>query len=158
MAMTTGSPAGSTEPPTWSLRPMGHPARTLPARRRRARAAAPPDVLRTRDPDGAFGRTAPPRTISTVPRCPRSRAVGRDHMGEGPAGTKRFSFDRARPDGPDSRPERFGVPLVAVALRCWSGRPDLNRRPPVPQTGALPDCATPRVRRVYTAAARSPEP
>ena len=26
----------------------------------------------------------------------------------------------------------------------WSGRPDLNRRPPVPQTGALPDCATPR--------------
>jgi Phage integrase family len=28
----------------------------------------------------------------------------------------------------------------------WSGRPDLNRRPPVPQTGALPDCATPRER------------
>ena len=26
----------------------------------------------------------------------------------------------------------------------WSGRPDLNPRPPVPQTGALPDCATPR--------------
>src|SRR3546814_8223948 len=26
----------------------------------------------------------------------------------------------------------------------WSGRPDLNRRPPVPQTGALPGCATPR--------------
>ena len=29
----------------------------------------------------------------------------------------------------------------------WSGRPDLNRRPPVPQTGALPDCATPRMAR-----------
>ena len=28
--------------------------------------------------------------------------------------------------------------------KIWSGRPDLNRRPPVPQTGALPDCATPR--------------
>ncbi len=29
----------------------------------------------------------------------------------------------------------------------WSGRPDLNRRPPVPQTDALPDCATPRPER-----------
>ena len=26
----------------------------------------------------------------------------------------------------------------------WSGRPDLNRRPPVPQTDALPGCATAR--------------
>src|SRR4026208_1118110 len=33
---------------------------------------------------------------------------------------------------------------VDFVLGCWSGRPDLNRRPPVPQTGALPDCATPR--------------
>jgi hypothetical protein len=29
-----------------------------------------------------------------------------------------------------------------------SGRPDLNRRPPVPQTGALPNCATSRRRQV----------
>ena len=26
----------------------------------------------------------------------------------------------------------------------WSGRRDSNSRPPVPKTGALPDCATPR--------------
>jgi hypothetical protein len=26
----------------------------------------------------------------------------------------------------------------------WSGRQDLNLRPPHPQCGALPDCATPR--------------
>ena len=26
----------------------------------------------------------------------------------------------------------------------WSGRQDLNLRPPVPQTDALPGCATPR--------------
>ncbi len=26
----------------------------------------------------------------------------------------------------------------------WSGRLDLNQRPPVPETGALPDCATSR--------------
>ena len=28
----------------------------------------------------------------------------------------------------------------------WSGRPDLNRRPPAPKAGALPGCATPRCR------------
>ena len=26
----------------------------------------------------------------------------------------------------------------------WSGREDLNLRPPTPHAGALPDCATPR--------------
>ena len=26
----------------------------------------------------------------------------------------------------------------------WSGRQDLNLRPPAPQAGALPGCATPR--------------
>jgi hypothetical protein len=26
----------------------------------------------------------------------------------------------------------------------WSGRLDLNQRPPSPEPGALPDCATPR--------------
>jgi hypothetical protein len=34
--------------------------------------------------------------------------------------------------------------IVHLVRGIWSGRPDLNRRPPVPQTGALPDCATPR--------------
>ena len=27
----------------------------------------------------------------------------------------------------------------------WSGRQDLNLRPPAPKAGALPDCATPRL-------------
>src|SRR5438093_1377495 len=27
----------------------------------------------------------------------------------------------------------------------WSGREDLNLRPPAPKAGALPDCATPRL-------------
>ena len=31
--------------------------------------------------------------------------------------------------------------------REWSGRRDSNSRPPVPKTGALPDCATPRTMR-----------
>ncbi len=34
-------------------------------------------------------------------------------------------------------------PAIRMPQR-WPGRPDFNRRPPVPQTGALPDCATPR--------------
>ena len=31
-----------------------------------------------------------------------------------------------------------------MKLILWSGWPDLNRRPPHPQRGALPDCATSR--------------
>ena len=47
----------------------------------------------------------------------------------------------ASPVGPDKRkPARRPVSCLDV----WSGRRDLNPRPPVPQTGALPDCATPR--------------
>ena len=30
-------------------------------------------------------------------------------------------------------------------MRYWSGREDLNLRPPEPHSGALPGCATPRV-------------
>ena len=29
----------------------------------------------------------------------------------------------------------------------WSGRLDLNQRPPEPHSGTLPDCATPRLRK-----------
>src|SRR5438309_10704684 len=32
------------------------------------------------------------------------------------------------------------------SLRNWSGREDLNLRPPAPKAGALPGCATPRRR------------
>lgn len=36
----------------------------------------------------------------------------------------------------------------------WSGREDSNLRPPVPKTGALPDCATPRRGISYHGAAK----
>ena len=36
---------------------------------------------------------------------------------------------------------------AVCTVRNWSGRQDLNLRPPHPQCGALPDCATPRVER-----------
>ena len=38
-------------------------------------------------------------------------------------------------------------PVPATGRRRWSGRPDSNRRPPGPQPGALPCCATARRRR-----------
>ena len=31
----------------------------------------------------------------------------------------------------------------------WSGRGDLNSRPPAPKAGALPGCATPRLKFVF---------
>ena len=34
--------------------------------------------------------------------------------------------------------------LQIIRKMFWSGRPDLNRRPPAPKAGALPGCATPR--------------
>src|SRR5713101_6514080 len=34
--------------------------------------------------------------------------------------------------------------FLSISGRDWSGRPDLNRRPPAPKAGALPGCATPR--------------
>ena len=40
---------------------------------------------------------------------------------------------------------------LRIPCWCWSGRRDSNSRPPVPKTGALPDCATPRLGRLNTA-------
>jgi hypothetical protein len=36
------------------------------------------------------------------------------------------------------------TPVAGTAWNHWSGRPDLNWRPPAPKAGALPGCATPR--------------
>ena len=43
--------------------------------------------------------------------------------------------------------------LAATRRKDWSGRGDLNSRPPAPKAGALPGCATPRheVRNDYKA-------
>ena len=42
----------------------------------------------------------------------------------------------------------FALFLVSIFVgqhrTIWSGRQDSNLRPPVPKTGALPGCATPR--------------
>ena len=41
---------------------------------------------------------------------------------------------------------RVGVlSTPATCCRSWSGRGDLNARPPAPKAGALPGCATPRL-------------
>src|SRR5947209_820179 len=33
---------------------------------------------------------------------------------------------------------------ILESVKIWSGRGDLNARPPAPKAGALPGCATPR--------------
>src|SRR5438874_7868819 len=35
-------------------------------------------------------------------------------------------------------------PTLLASTRIWSGRRDLNSRPPAPKAGALPGCATSR--------------
>src|SRR5438552_17383405 len=40
--------------------------------------------------------------------------------------------------------DRSLLNLKRIREIFWSGRPDLNRRPPAPKAGALPGCATPR--------------
>src|ERR1044071_7658605 len=37
-----------------------------------------------------------------------------------------------------------GVLIACGTGEKWSGRLDLNQRPPAPEAGALPSCATPR--------------
>src|SRR5438105_5389377 len=39
---------------------------------------------------------------------------------------------------------RGALVLVPCRVGNWSGRLDSNQRPPAPEAGALPDCATPR--------------
>ena len=49
------------------------------------------------------------------------------------------------PDTPHSA-RWLSVGQPAFQAGKWSGRRDSNSRPPVPKTGALPGCATPRLR------------
>src|SRR6516162_4576595 len=49
------------------------------------------------------------------------------------------------PEGIRSPDPRLRRPLLCPPeLLAWSGRADLNGRPPAPKAGALPGCATPR--------------
>src|SRR6185437_15370668 len=45
---------------------------------------------------------------------------------------------------------RTFIGLHSLSAGAWSGRPDLNRRPSAPKADALPDCATPRRKRLMT--------
>src|SRR3974390_61535 len=47
---------------------------------------------------------------------------------------------------------RTFIDSSSTQARAWSGRPDLNRRPSAPKADALPDCATPRAKRLVTRA------
>src|SRR5208282_3619779 len=56
-------------------------------------------------------------------------------------GAENAGTDGTYPDGPRVHP------IVCVGVEeNWSGRADLNRGPPAPKAGALPGCATPRLR------------
>src|SRR5258705_3660427 len=56
-----------------------------------------------------------------------------------PEGRRAGSETRRRPTARDC-----WHPASAAGVKKWSGRLDLNQRPPAPHAGALPGCATPR--------------
>ena len=115
-------------------------------------------------------RPASPRAI--LPRCGQGQEDPRLFLffagiGRGPEvslETKRGRRPPGKPPKPLSskrhkilwtRPPRPSDPTTSGQARPWrtpdvvdagkwSGRRDSNSRPPVPKTGALPDCATPR--------------
>ena len=115
----------------------------------KARVALPDDVI-----DAPLASRYP---VTSIPRRsgPRSDADGAAQVGlavdgsdieslVGEQAVSRVASAAGAPAlaaGSDSR-------LLDMSFRrIWSERPDLNRRPPVPQTDALPGCATLRPRR-----------
>lgn len=82
--------------------------------------------------------------------------LGDDNRGPRPGGMRRYEWGETWEDGsvpPDEKEEglsdeRTGPTLMFPSLfqgGQLSERRDLNPRPPLPQSGALPSCATPRV-------------
>lgn len=78
---------------------------------------------------GSVTRTTPPPVKSPVPQVPYRLCV-QDH---GPTILQQPRLAAARPDADASLLKQW---------RNWSERRDSNPRPPVPQTDALPGCAT----------------
>ncbi|CAG9269993.1 hypothetical protein BCEP4_60023 [Burkholderia cepacia] len=60
-------------------------------------------------------------------------------------------FTGAAPRCAKKRPARKNPrqPKLTRVL-VWSGREDLNLRPPAPHAGTLPGCATPRKKKIIT--------
>src|SRR5438067_2530645 len=82
------------------------------------------------------------RRAATEPRCPLRLPCYRVGGSSSRSACKRVRAFRTLYSGRKPAGERAFALLRASALE--SGRQDLNLRPPGPQPGALPDCATPR--------------
>ena len=84
---------------------------------------------------------------------PFARLSGLEPLTNGLEGRCSIQLSYRRPGDPP-RKVAFTCSLYRPAFKeplqipIWSGREDLNLRPPVPKTGALPDCATPRQERI----------
>ena len=57
---------------------------------------------------------------------------------------REFSRQEAVCSRQERKKQALGPPTAYCLLIFWSGRDDLNVRPPAPKAGALPGCATPR--------------
>jgi hypothetical protein len=91
-----------------------------------------------------------PRSARSTPAP--SRPGSSSAAGPGPSASWRSPGSRPASSGRAPRAGDHRRPQVLPVLRAagrreggkWSGRADLNGRPPAPKAGALPGCATPR--------------
>ena len=121
-------------------------------------SALPPELRSPRSPDPAplhQSEGAPERIRTSDPRIRSPLLYPTELQAHVLSRPPRHSaFERAG-DGTRTRDKRLGRPmlyqlsytrLLSLLLPpgSWSGREDLNLRPPAPKAGALPGCATSR--------------
>ena len=81
-----------------------------------------------------------PVTCGLEVRCSIQLSYGRNSLPDGSSSPKSNVQSFRFP---------FGLWPLGFGLSYWSGREDLNLRPPAPKAGALPGCATPRTDGLY---------
>jgi hypothetical protein len=70
------------------------------------------------------------------------------YVSQNPAERAKLLFSNCSVDAVSVAPtyrKPFDIVFERARLEEWSGREDSNLRPPGPEPGALPDCATPRM-------------
>jgi hypothetical protein len=109
------------------------------------RAATPPECTPARRTGWAHNENRRlERLIGVISRCPAAGCPGQPAIGTHHGRTRLRPPCDHHPATRTKNPPHHSVERASDLRLCWSGRQDLNLRPPDPQSGALPSCATSR--------------